>query len=117
MAESFEQARDAAMLIRFTSNQQSATISFADGMKKGYQPHSVGDQPATDAVLAPGVDSIDTVIASAPVSITATYESPIEHHNPMEPHATVAIWNNDHDLRRHSVGRRSTAKSGCGSRC
>ncbi|MBV8968881.1 MAG: xanthine dehydrogenase family protein molybdopterin-binding subunit [Verrucomicrobia bacterium] len=95
VAESFEQARDAAMLIRFKSNQQAATIRFEDGMQKAYQPHSVGDIPATDMVLAPGVDSIDSVIALAPVSITATYESPIEHHNPMEPHATVAVWNND----------------------
>src|SRR4029078_12116382 len=29
---------------------------------------------------------------SAPHKIDFTYETPIEHHNPMEPHAAIAEW-------------------------
>ena len=29
------------------------------------------------------------------VKLDATYITPIEHHNPMEPHATIAMWNGD----------------------
>ena len=24
-----------------------------------------------------------------------TYTTPVEHHNPMEPHATIALWDGD----------------------
>jgi xanthine dehydrogenase YagR molybdenum-binding subunit len=34
-------------------------------------------------------------LANAPVQIEATYTTPIEHHNPMEPHATIAMWDED----------------------
>ena len=39
---------------------------------------------------------------SAPVTIEAEYRIPIEHHNPMEPHAAIAAWQGErpHDLRQ-----------------
>ena len=32
---------------------------------------------------------------TAAVRLDATYITPIEHHNPMEPHATIAAWDGD----------------------
>jgi xanthine dehydrogenase YagR molybdenum-binding subunit len=32
----------------------------------------------------------------AAVRVDATYITPVEHHNPMEPHATIAAWNGNH---------------------
>ena len=32
----------------------------------------------------------------APVRIDETYVTPVEHHNPMEPHATIAAWKGNH---------------------
>ena len=32
----------------------------------------------------------------APVRIDAIYQTPMENHNPMEPHATIAMWEGDH---------------------
>ncbi len=32
---------------------------------------------------------------SAPVKIEAEYRIPIEHHNAMEPHAAIAVWEGD----------------------
>ncbi|MBC7636009.1 MAG: xanthine dehydrogenase family protein molybdopterin-binding subunit [Acetobacteraceae bacterium] len=34
-------------------------------------------------------------MATAPVRIEQTYTTPIEHHNPMEAHATIASWDRD----------------------
>jgi xanthine dehydrogenase YagR molybdenum-binding subunit len=36
----------------------------------------------------------DAAIARAPVKIDSLYVTPTENHNPMEPHATTAVWNN-----------------------
>ena len=38
----------------------------------------------------------DAAFASAPVKIDATYITPNETHNPIELHASVAVWEGDH---------------------
>ena len=37
----------------------------------------------------------DGTFNAGAVKIDATYVTPIEHHNAMEPHATIAAWNGD----------------------
>jgi xanthine dehydrogenase YagR molybdenum-binding subunit len=37
----------------------------------------------------------DAALATGPVKIDATYTQPREHHNAMEPHATIADWDGD----------------------
>ena len=34
-------------------------------------------------------------MSSAPVQLDVTYETPVETHNPMEMHATIATWNKE----------------------
>jgi xanthine dehydrogenase YagR molybdenum-binding subunit len=53
-----------------------------------YAPDHVNPSFPTDSV----VGDVDAALAAAPVSIDATYTTPQEHNNPMEPHATVAWW-------------------------
>ncbi len=45
---------------------------------------------------------------SAPVKVEAEYRIPIEHHNPMEPHAAIAVLagRQAHDLRQDAGGLR-----------
>jgi xanthine dehydrogenase YagR molybdenum-binding subunit len=45
----------------------------------------------------------EAAFAAAPVKIDATYTTPVEHHNPMEPHATIALWEGDGDNKRLTV--------------
>src|SRR5262249_14671979 len=35
---------------------------------------------------------VDGALAGAAVTIEHTYTTPVENHNPMEPHATIAVW-------------------------
>ncbi|HLY41483.1 MAG TPA: xanthine dehydrogenase family protein molybdopterin-binding subunit [Terracidiphilus sp.] len=37
----------------------------------------------------------DSALGSAAVSVDYTYSTPVETHNPMEMHGTVAVWNGD----------------------
>jgi xanthine dehydrogenase YagR molybdenum-binding subunit len=37
----------------------------------------------------------DAAFAASPVRLDATYQTPNEHHNPMEPHVTIASWDGD----------------------
>ena len=37
----------------------------------------------------------DSALSSAPVVVDETYSTPVETHNPMEMHGTVAVWDGD----------------------
>ncbi|MEV4317405.1 xanthine dehydrogenase family protein molybdopterin-binding subunit [Actinocrispum sp. NPDC049592] len=91
VAETFEQARDAAGLIRTTYDAQPPATSFPSGT--AVNPPS--GSPVQD-ILAPGVPSIDAALAASEVTVSATYTTSVNNHNAMEPHATLAAWTNDH---------------------
>lgn len=93
VAETFEQARDAAALIETDYAPQPPATSFAAGLPSAAV---VPDAAVAEVVLAPGVPSIDAALAASPVTVSASYTSSIVHHMAMEPHATVAFWTGDH---------------------
>src|SRR5262249_25126939 len=43
---------------------------------------------------------VTAALHGAAVSVDAVYTTPLETHNPMEPHATIASWDGDH-LKLH----------------
>lgn len=56
-------------------------------------------QPSTDLTTAPGGEpttyargDAEAAIESAPVRLDLTYSLARNHHNPIEPHATIARW-------------------------
>jgi xanthine dehydrogenase YagR molybdenum-binding subunit len=96
VAETFEQARDAAPLVRVSYDAQPPAASFTAGI-----PGAISGGAPTD-VLAPGVASIDDALAASPVTVSATYTTAPQNHNALEPHATVAAWTGD-QLTIHTV--------------
>jgi xanthine dehydrogenase YagR molybdenum-binding subunit len=95
VAESFEQARDAAFLVKTQYDAQEPVASWEAGQAKAFAPKEVGGEGAKVEILADGVSSIEDAINSSPAVIDATYTELIMHHNPMEPHAVTAIWDGD----------------------
>ncbi|MCW6003621.1 xanthine dehydrogenase family protein molybdopterin-binding subunit [Micromonospora sp. CPCC 205371] len=60
------------------------------------------EQPSFDLDSAPANDpetyargTADQALTSAPVRLDLTYRTSRNHHNPMEPHATIASWDGD----------------------
>jgi len=88
VAETFEQATHASHLVRITYDRQ--------------QPVAVMEDHLADAVVPGGRagpsrrGNFDQGITGASKQIHEVYRTPIEHHNPMEPHATTADWDGDH---------------------
>ncbi|MBV9105656.1 MAG: xanthine dehydrogenase family protein molybdopterin-binding subunit [Verrucomicrobia bacterium] len=95
VAESYEQARDAAALVRTQYQAEEPVASWEQGIEHTFTPESVDREKATVKILAEGVDSIDDAIRGSPLVVDVTYTEPIYHHNPMEPHATTAVWHGD----------------------
>jgi xanthine dehydrogenase YagR molybdenum-binding subunit len=95
VADSFEQARDAAALVKTQYDAVDPVASWEQGRGHSFPPESVGGEKATLEFLAPGIGSIDDAVNGSPVVVDVTYTEPIYHHNPMEPHATTAEWHGD----------------------
>jgi xanthine dehydrogenase YagR molybdenum-binding subunit len=90
VAETLEQAEEAAAHVAIAYEGRTAELDFAHAKSAAYRPgkvtHGKPDNAWGDAAKA---------LESAPARIAATYTTPYEHHNPMEPHATVAEWEGD----------------------
>jgi xanthine dehydrogenase YagR molybdenum-binding subunit len=95
VADSFEQARDAAALVKTRYDAEEPVASWEQGLEHSFTPENVNEEKATIKILAQGVQSIDEAFKASPVVIDATYIEPIYHHNPMEPQATTAVWQDD----------------------
>ncbi|GHE79045.1 carbon-monoxide dehydrogenase large subunit [Amycolatopsis deserti] len=93
VAETFEQARDAAALVEVAYRELPALTSLEDGLDTAIEaaPGHV-DAPPTLTVLEDGVTSIEDAFAASPVVVDATYRTAAQHHTPMEPHSAVAVW-------------------------
>ena len=81
IAETFEAATEAA-------GHVNAVYRAADASTDGGEP----EKPAE---IASERGDVDNAFATAPVRIDALYETPPEMHNPIELHATVAVWDGD----------------------
>jgi xanthine dehydrogenase YagR molybdenum-binding subunit len=95
VAETFEQARDAAMTVEVTYHQRPALTSLREGLasaEDGSAGPGRGAAPSTLTVLADGVESIEDALAASPVVVEATYTTATQNHAAMEPHSAVAVW-------------------------
>jgi len=86
VAETLEQAQDAASMVTVTYGSQQAPQTFiADN------PGGVHVPPEQELV----VGDPQRGLAAADVTVTGRYSTPAHHHNAIEPHAIVAYWQGD----------------------
>src|SRR5205823_816098 len=92
IAESFEQATYAASLVRPKYDVEPAAIDMAAALPSA--------TPYTEKILGqfePASRRGDPAkaLADADVTVDVTFTTPLETHNAMEPHATIAAWEGD----------------------
>ena len=88
VAESLEAATAAGEDLTIQYQQLGHDVTLRADHPGLYAPKVVNPNFDTDSVIG----DVDAALAAAAVSIEATYTTPQEHNNPMEPHATVAWW-------------------------
>ena len=91
VAETFEQARDAAMLLRIDYETQEGRFDLAAAKDAA---------PLTKRTELTGpplskVGDFEAAFAAAPVQVDATYTTPDQSHSMMEPHASIAAWHGE----------------------
>ncbi|MDP9837016.1 xanthine dehydrogenase YagR molybdenum-binding subunit [Neorhizobium huautlense] len=88
VAETFEQARSAASLIKVDYAEEQGVFDLEVAAEKAVKPDE-SQQPDSAA------GDFDAAFRAAPVTLDARYATPDQSHAMMEPHASIAAWNGD----------------------
>ncbi len=93
VADTFERAEAAAAAVRVRYTPAPAvTVMDEATLARAYKPKDFQNGEKSPDVSRGDAEG---AYATAPFKVEATYETPVEHHNPMEPHATIALWRGD----------------------
>jgi xanthine dehydrogenase YagR molybdenum-binding subunit len=80
----------AATLLKITYAPQPALLNFKGRLAEARPPKQQGREPAVNTR-----GDIAASLAKSIATVDVTYTTPIQNHNPMEPHATIAWWEGD----------------------
>ncbi len=91
VAETLEGAMHAALLVKVHEEKEPATVRLDDEIKNAFEPEpqSASGKKSADQVRGDPARGL----REAAMRIDETYQTPYETHNPLEPHATTAVWN------------------------
>jgi xanthine dehydrogenase YagR molybdenum-binding subunit len=90
VADTFETAKAAADAVRVTYDKEKPNVETE--LEADDEPEVVLATFGPQERLQSQRGDADAAFASAPVKIDQTYVTPAETHNPIELHATTAIW-------------------------
>jgi xanthine dehydrogenase YagR molybdenum-binding subunit len=85
VADTYEQARHAAGLVRTAYRRSESKVNFDKDISTAVVPPNPS---LADALRG----DFESAFQSAAKKVDVTYNTPIEHHQPMAPHATIAMW-------------------------
>ncbi len=88
VAETFEEARAAAYLVRVDYERSPGRFALRGGLDQARAPR--GFAPPDSAL-----GDFAGAFAAAPVQLDVTYTTPLQSQAMMEPHATLAMWDGD----------------------
>ena len=92
VADTFEQAMQAAALVKVRYDEEPPALHLKENLDHEYVPE--GKIPRNEPPDS-AHGSVAQGLAAAAVKVEQTYTTPVENHNPMEPHATTAVWQGD----------------------
>lgn len=91
VADTFEQARDAAQFVKVEYARSEGQFDLATA-KDGAKPPKASEMSGPPQTA---VGDFTRAFASAAVTLDATYTTPDQSHAMMEPHASIAQWRGD----------------------
>jgi xanthine dehydrogenase YagR molybdenum-binding subunit len=107
VARSMPEAMHAATLLKISYAPQPALLNFKGRLSEARPPKQQGREPAGNTR-----GDIAASLAKSAATVDVTYTTPIQNHNPMEPHATIAWWDGDKlsvfDSTQYITGDRGT---------
>ena len=90
VAKTLNQAKSAAALLKIRYVATPAKLQWEKRTGEARWPKNPGKEPAGNRR-----GDVAAAFAQAAVTVDNTYVTPIQFHNPMEPHSTIAWWQGD----------------------
>lgn len=90
VAERFEDAREAGFKLKVSYQEEKPSSGFDS---EGAQTLAAAD--VNPQHKDPKIGDADAAFAAAPVKVDHEYETPAQHHNPIELFATTCVWSGD----------------------
>src|SRR5680860_777391 len=87
LAESYEAAREASYKVDVTYDEEQPTASFGSTGTR-----TVAAAEVSDTHEDPAAGDVEAALNESEVTLDAEYETPTQHHNPMELFATTCVW-------------------------
>ncbi|SAL71601.1 aldehyde oxidase and xanthine dehydrogenase [Caballeronia peredens] len=87
VADSLEHAQGAARYVDVRYEAAPPNADFGRAKGAAYQPEKMMGRAITTQR-----GDVEAGLRQGPTRLNAVYTTPYEHHNPMEPHATLARW-------------------------
>ncbi|MGB6941927.1 MAG: xanthine dehydrogenase family protein molybdopterin-binding subunit [Bryobacteraceae bacterium] len=87
VAETLEQAEHASSLVSLEYEIETPEVSFEDAKATAFVPKDILGEPP-EIKIGDG----NRAFAEADVSVGHVYRTPRYNHNAIEPHATIAVW-------------------------
>ena len=107
VAKSRVEAEQAARLLKINYTPEPAKLDFYGRLSEARWPKQPGKEPAGNKR-----GDVATGLSQAAVTIDQTYITPIQNHNPMEPHGSIAWWEGEklyiYDSTQYISGVRQT---------
>ena len=107
VAETFERAVAAAAMVNASYAAEPAALDFEGERVRAYKPKEAARKPPDVAW-----GDMDAGQRAAEVQIDVACTTPMQSHNPIEPHATIAHWQGDrltlYDATQYVSGVRET---------
>jgi xanthine dehydrogenase YagR molybdenum-binding subunit len=89
IADTLEHATHAAEMVKVRYTRELFNVAIDKGIPHAYKPEKAGGGgDPTDSSRG----DVTAGVASSAAHVQNVYSTPMETHNPMEPHATVAVW-------------------------
>jgi len=107
VADTFEAAKAAADAVRATYQREKPNV--ATELKADDEPEVVPTTFDMRERLQSERGDAEAAFASAPVKVDQTYVTPAETHNPIELHATTALWDDSTTMGARTDSRTSDA--------
>jgi xanthine dehydrogenase YagR molybdenum-binding subunit len=92
VADSLERAQYAATLVRFSYAATASVTTIDQGRDDAYVPEKIFGGFIPGQVMR---GNADEALAAADIRVDATFRFAANHHNPIEPLTTTAVWDGD----------------------
>jgi xanthine dehydrogenase YagR molybdenum-binding subunit len=91
VATSLEAARQAERMVRVDYQVDEHDVELRTDHPGLYKPDTINPGLVTDTEQG----DFDAAFAAAEITVDVSYQTAATHNNPMEPHATMAVWEGD----------------------